>query len=68
MRPVFKPDPQILSKFYLKCHIIFQNCGELSSKFGKFWYQIDEKGPIFAPITQKFENMTHVHTSFCTEY
>ena len=40
---------------------------KLSSKFQKFWYQIDEIGPIFAPILEKFENMTHVYTSFCTE-
>ena len=41
---------------------------KLSSKFRKFWYQIDEIGPIFAPILENFENMTHVYTSFCTEY
>ena len=39
----------------------------LSSKFKKFWYQIDEIGPIFPPILENFENMTHVYTSFCTE-
>ena len=39
----------------------------LSSKFWKFWYQIDEIGLIFAPILDNFENMTHVYTSFCTE-
>ena len=26
MRPTFIPKPQILSKIYYKCHIIFQNC------------------------------------------
>ena len=26
MKPIFIPQPQILSKIYLKCHIIFQNC------------------------------------------
>ena len=26
MGPIFIPEPQILSKIYLKSHIIFQNC------------------------------------------
>ena len=40
---------------------------KLSSKFRKFLYQIDEISPIFGPILENFENMTHVYTSFCTE-
>ena len=66
MRPIFIPEPQILSKIYYKFQIIFQNF-QLSSKVQKFWYQIDEIGPIFMPILENFENMTHVYTSFCTE-
>ena len=38
---------------------------KLSRKFQKFWYdQINEIGPIFAPILDNFESMTHVYTSF----
>ena len=66
MRPIFIPEPQILSKIYLKMSS-FSKIVKLSSKFRKFWYQIDEIGPIFAPIKENFENMTHVYTSFCTE-
>ena len=40
---------------------------KLSRKFRKFWYQIDEIGPIFDTILENFENMTHFYTSFCTE-
>ena len=29
---------------------------KLSSKFQKFWYRIDEIGPIFTPILENFEN------------
>ena len=65
MRPIFIPEPQILRKIYQKFHIIFQNL--LSSRFQKFWYKIDEIGPILAPILENFQNMTYVYTSFCTE-
>ena len=65
MRPIFIPKPQILSKSYLKFHVIFQNRSAFK-QIQKFWYQIDEIGPIFAPILGNFENMTHVYTSFCT--
>ena len=68
MRPIFIPEPQILSKIYQKFHSIFDNwLSFFSSKFRKFCYQIDEIGPIFAAILENFENMTHVYTSFCTE-
>ena len=69
MRPIFIPDPHILSNIYWKFHIIFLIV-KLSSKFRKFWYQIDEIGSIFAPawILENFENRIHVYTSFCTEY
>ena len=43
---------------------LFSKIVKLSSKF---WYQIDEIGPIFMPIFDNFENMTHVYTIFCTE-
>ena len=66
MRPIFIPEPQILSKIYTKFHVFSQTI-KLSRKFQKFWYQIDEIGPIFAPILENFENMTHVYTSFCTK-
>ena len=66
MRPIFIPDPQILSKLYQSLKL--NNFGKLlKSKLRKFWYQIDEIGPIFVPILENFENMTHVQTSFCTE-
>ena len=59
MRPIFIPEPKILSKF-TKTFTLFSKIVKLSSKFGKFWYHIDEIGPIFAPILENFENMTHV--------
>ena len=37
--------------------IIFQIV-KLSSKFQKFWYQIDKIRPILAPVLENFENMT----------
>ena len=64
MRPIFIPESQILSKIYN--FTLFSKIVELSSKFQKFWYQIDENGSIFVPILENFENMTHVFTSFCT--
>ena len=63
MRPIFIPEPQILSKIYWKFHI-FPKIVKLSDKF---WYQIDKIGFICAPNLEKFENMTHVYTHFCTE-
>ena len=33
-----------------KIFTLFSKIVKLSSKFRKFWYQIDETGPIFAPI------------------
>ena len=66
MRPIFIPEPQNLSKIYQN-FALFSKIVKLSSKFRKFWYQIDEIGPIFAPFLENFENMTHVYTSFCTE-
>ena len=77
-RPIFIPnftekwDPFLYQshKFYVKLtknFTLFSKIVKLSNKFRKFWYQIDEIGPIFAPILENFENMTHVYTSFCTE-
>ena len=37
----------------------FSKIVKLSSTFWKFWYQIDEAGPIFKQILDNFENMTH---------
>ena len=48
----------------LKNFALFSKIVKLSSKFRKFWYQIDE----IAPISENVENMTHVYTSFCTEW
>ena len=45
----------------------FSKIVELSSKFQKFWYQIDKIGPILVPILEKIENMTQVYISFCTK-
>ena len=63
MRPIFIPESQILSKIYLKFHIIFlfTQIVKLSRKFQKFWCQIDKIRPIFTPILEMFENMTHVY-------
>ena len=67
MRPIFIPEPQILSKiYYSKNFTLFSKIVKLSSKFQKFWYQIDEIVPIFAPILENSENITYVDTSFCT--
>ena len=66
MRPIFIAELQILSKL-TKNFTLFSKIVKLSSKFWKFWYQIDEIEPIFAPILENFENMTHVYTSFCTK-
>ena len=66
MRPIFIPEPQILSKIYFN-FTLFSKIVKISDKFWKFWYQIDEIGPIFAPVLEKFENMTHVYTTFCTK-
>ena len=38
--------------------MLFSKIVKLSSKFRKFWYQIDEIGPIFMSILEIFENMT----------
>ena len=66
MRPIFIPEPQILS--IISKNLTFSpKIVKLSKKFWKFGYQIDEIEPIFAPILENFENMTHVYTSFCTK-
>ena len=66
-RPIFIPNfAEKWDPFLYQIHK-FYKIVKLSSKFRKFWYQIDEIGPIFAPILENFENMTHVYTSFCTE-
>ena len=67
MRPIFIPQPQILSKIYQKNFTLFSKIVKFSSKFRKFWYQINEIGPIFEPILENFENMNYVYTNFCTE-
>ena len=59
MRPIFLPEPQILSKIYKKISHYFSKIIKLSSKF---WYQIDEIGPIFTPILENFKDMTNVYT------
>ena len=64
MRPIFIPEPQILNLLKISHN---SKISKFSSKFLKFWYQIDKIGPIFMPILENFENMTHVYTSFCTE-
>ena len=50
MRPIFIPEPQIFNKS-TENFTLFSKIVKLSSKFWKFWYQIDEIGPIF---TQNF--------------
>ena len=78
-RPIFIPnfaekwDPFLYQshKFeakFTKNLTLFSKFVKFLSKFWKFWYQIDEIGPIFAPLLENFENMTHVYTSFCTEW
>ena len=67
MRPIFIPEPQNNFKQKLLKISHISKIVKLSSKYWKFWYQIDEIGPIFAPILENFENMTHLYTSFCTE-
>ena len=54
---------QILPKDFT----FFSKIVELSSKFQKFWYQIDKIGPTLVPILEKIENMTQVYISFCTK-
>ena len=52
----------------LKILHYFPKLLSFQANFGNFWYQIlNEIGPIFVPILENFENMTHVYTSFCTE-
>ena len=70
-RPIFIPnftekwDPflyqsHIFYANFTKNFTLFSKIVKFSSKFKKFWYQIDEIGPIFTPILDNFENMTHV--------
>ena len=67
MRPVFIPEPQIFSKIYWK-FTLFSKIVKLSSKFMKFWCQIDEIGPIFASVLEHFENMTHAYGLFSHQF
>ena len=57
--------PKFQAKFTKK-FTLFSKIVKLSNKFRKFWYQVDEIGPIFGPILENFENMTQIYTSFCT--
>ena len=53
MRPIFIPEPQILSKICKKFH----KFSKIVMLLSKFWYQIDEIGPIFMLILENFENI-----------
>ena len=44
MRPIFIPEPQILSKIYWKCHIIFQNCYSFQANVGNFGIRLMKLG------------------------
>ena len=78
-RPIFIPnfaekwDPflyqshKFLSKIYQKFLNYLSKLLSFQSKFQNFCYQIDEIRPIFVPILEKIENVTHVYTSFCSE-
>ena len=64
MRPIFNRATNFTENYIFFC---LWNC-KFSSKFWKFWYQIDEIGLIFMQSFEYFENMAHVYTSFCTEW
>ena len=56
-----------LKQNLLKISHFFPKLLSFQGNSGNFLYQIDEIGPIFAPILENFENMTDVYTSFCTK-
>ena len=59
MRPIFYQSHRCKAKF-TKIFTLFSKIVKLSSKFRKFSYQIDEIGPIFAPVLENFENIIPV--------
>ena len=55
MRPIFIPEPQISKQNITKKFTFSPQIVKLSRKFRNFLYQIDEIGPIFAPILENLK-------------